>query len=125
MAFSGLCVGFWHRRIGFSIIIGLVHVDILGCLRIGWCWIFLIHLLRWDVVEFFLFVMDRRILTGDALLFDAGFGVGDFGGASPKILLRLLRNGISTCTYKIELAGMFRTKSAADADTYFLSFKNG
>ena len=32
-------------------------------------------------------------LNGDALLFDAGIGVGDFRGASPKILLR---NGIST-----------------------------
>ena len=70
MAFSGelllplpffLCVGFFHRRIGFSIIIGLVHVDILGCLSIGWCRIFLIHLLHGDVIEFFLFIMGRRI----------------------------------------------------------------
>ena len=40
----------------------------------------------WDVIKFFVF-------NGDALLFDAGSGDGDFGGASPKILLR---NCIST-----------------------------
>ena len=67
---------------------------ILGFLKIARCWIFLLHLLHGDVIEFFLFIIwTGESLNGDALLFDAGFGVGDFGGASPKILLR---NGIST-----------------------------
>ena len=56
-----ISLSFDRHRVGFAIVIGLIHVDMLGCLSVGCCRIFIVHLLRGDVIKFFLFIMDRRI----------------------------------------------------------------
>ena len=94
-----LCVRFLHRRVGFSIVIGLAHVDILSCLSVGWCRIFIVHLLMGMSSSSSCSSWTGEPLNGDALLFDARLGVGDFGGASPKILLR---NAMSTQVLHIQ-----------------------